>query len=91
MALQRRLPKRGFTNIFKKQYEIVNVGQLAKLPADQPITAEVLHSKGLIGKMGKVKVLGEGDLTQAITVHAEKFSKSAVEKIEKSGGKAVIG
>ena len=90
MPLQRRLPKRGFHNLFKTHYEIVNLGQLEKIPADEPITAEVLRNQGLIRKKGKVKVLGHGELTQAVTIHAAKFSKSAMEKIEKSGGKAVI-
>ncbi len=90
MPLQRRLPKRGFHNIFKTHYEIVNLGQLEKVPKDQPITAEVLQKQGLIRKKGKLKVLGHGELTQAVTIHAAKFSKSAMEKIEKSGGKAVI-
>ncbi len=90
MPLQRRLPKRGFNNIFKTHYEIVNLGQLDKVPKDQPITADVLRKQGLIRKTGKVKILGHGEWTQAATIHAAKFSKSALEKIEKSGGKAVI-
>ncbi|MDP7552137.1 MAG: 50S ribosomal protein L15 [Nitrospinaceae bacterium] len=89
MPLYRRLPKRGFTNIFKKSFEIVNVSQLADLGGDGPITPEVLKEKGLIRKGEAVKILGNGELTGKVTVHAHKFSQSAVLKIEKPGGKAV--
>ncbi len=90
MALQRRLPKRGFTNTFKKEYEIVNVSQLNDISRDGPITPEVLKEKGLIKKLGLIKILGNGDLGNSVTVHAQKFSRSAEEKINKSGGKAVV-
>ncbi|HAK37108.1 MAG TPA: 50S ribosomal protein L15 [Nitrospinaceae bacterium] len=89
MPLYRRLPKRGFTNIFRKEYVIVNVSQLEGLGAGDPVTPEVMKEKGLIRKLGSVKILGNGELSGAVTVHAHKFSRSAVEKIEKSGGKAV--
>ena len=89
MPLYRRLPKRGFTNIFRKEFDIVNVGQLAGLDVKSPITPVVMKEKGLIRKVGSVKILGNGELSGAVTVHAQKFSRSAVEKIEKSGGKAV--
>ena len=89
MPLYRRLPKRGVTNIFKKSFEIVNVSQLADLGGDGPITPEVLKEKGLIRKGEAVKILGNGELTGKVTVHAHKFSQSAVLKIEKPGGKAV--
>lgn len=90
MPLYRRLPKRGFTNIFRKEYEIVNLSQLGKLSGEAPITPELMKERGLIKKLGAVKILGNGDLAQTVTVHAQKFSKTAVTKIEKSGGKAVI-
>ncbi|TDJ50671.1 MAG: 50S ribosomal protein L15 [Nitrospina sp.] len=90
MPLQRRLPKRGFTNIFRKTYEIVNLDQLARVSAEGTMTPEAMKEKGLIHKTGAVKILGNGELSSAVTVHAHKFSKSAVEKIEKSGGKAVV-
>lgn len=90
MPLQRRLPKRGFTNIFRKTYEIVNLDQLARVSAEGTMTPEAMKGKGLIHKTGAVKILGNGELSSAVTVHAHKFSKSAVEKIEKSGGKAVV-
>ena len=89
MPLYRRLPKRGFTNIFRKEYEVINLGQLIKLKNESPITPVVLKSKGMIHKIDLVKILGNGELTEAVTVHAHKFSKSAKEKIEKSGGKAI--
>ncbi len=89
MPLYRRLPKRGFTNIFRKEYEVINLNQLIKLENDSPVTPEVLKSKGMIHKIYLVKILGNGELTKAVTVHAHKFSKSAKDKIEKSGGKAI--
>ena len=87
MPLQRRLPKRGFTNIFRKEYEIVNVGQIAGISGVDEITPEVLKERGLIRSVKRVKILGEGELTTGLAVKAHKFSKSAIEKIEKSGGK----
>ncbi len=89
MPLQRRLPKRGFTNIFKKQFEIVNVSDLARCAGADPVTPEVMKEKGLIKKTGLVKILGCGELKESLNVHAHKFSGSAQAKIEKSGGKAV--
>ena len=89
MPLYRRLPKRGFTNIFRKEYEVINLGQLIKIKNESPITPVVLKSKGMIHKINLVKILGNGELTEAVTVHAHKFSKSAKNKIEKSGGKAI--
>jgi large subunit ribosomal protein L15 len=89
MPLQRRLPKRGFTNIFRKEYEIVNVNDLARCVGVDPITPEVMKEKGLIKKIGAVKILGNGDLSESLNVHAHKFSGSAQAKIEKSGGKVV--
>ena len=89
MPLQRRLPKRGFTNIFKKYYEIVNLEQLSRCVGIDPVTPEIMKEKGLIKKLGAVKILGAGELKESLSVHAHKFSKSAQAKIEKSGGKAV--
>lgn len=91
MPLQRRLPKRGFTNIFKKRYVVVNVGDLADWDASQPITPETLLAAGWIKKIGDgVKVLGDGDLNSPLKISAHLFSKSAREKIEKAGGKAEV-
>ena len=92
MPLHRRLPKRGFTNIFKKQFAIVNLRHLEKLEGDT-FTADSLLASGVIHKVRDgLKVLGTGQLTRSITVEAHQFSKSAVEKIQKAGGTArVIG
>jgi large subunit ribosomal protein L15 len=92
MPLHRRLPKRGFTNIFKKEYEIINLGRLEKLDGDT-FTVDRLVELGAIRKpKDGLKVLGTGQLTRKITVEAHQFSKSALEKIQKAGGAAqVIG
>jgi large subunit ribosomal protein L15 len=92
MPLHRRLPKRGFTNIFKKQYALVNLGRLDKMPGDT-FTADSLVANGIIKKLGDgLKILGSGELTRAITVQAHLFSASARKKIEAAGGKVeVIG
>lgn len=90
MPFHRRLPKRGFTNIFKKQYAIVNVGRLDKLEGDT-FTPELLLERRVIRKLGDgLKVLGGGELTRPIHVRAHLFSKSAVEKIQAAGGTAEI-
>jgi large subunit ribosomal protein L15 len=90
MPLHRRLPKRGFTNIFKTEYEVVNLDRLAGIE-EKEITLDVLRKSGVVnGKNTLVKVLGHGDWSKAVTVHAHKFSKSAQEKIEKAGGKVQV-
>jgi large subunit ribosomal protein L15 len=89
MPLHRRVPKRGFTNIFKTEYAVVNLDRLASL-GEKTITQELLVSAGVAGKNDLIKVLGNGELKGAITVHAHKFSKSAQEKITKAGGKAEV-
>ncbi len=90
MPLHRRLPKRGFTNIFRTEYQVVNLSDLAEL-GQAEITPEVLKKARLVkGKDALIKVLGDGELKGAITVHAHKFSKTAQEKITKAGGKAEI-
>jgi large subunit ribosomal protein L15 len=92
MPLHRRLPKRGFTNIFKKQYSIVNLRDLEKLSGDT-FTVDNLIAAGVINKLGDgLKVLGTGEITRKIDVEAHVFSKSAAEKIQKAGGTArVVG
>jgi large subunit ribosomal protein L15 len=92
MPLHRRLPKRGFTNIFRKEYAIINVGKLGQLEGDS-FDPQRLAELGVIKKMGDgLKVLGSGELGRKITVHAHLFSKSALEKIQKAGGTGqVIG
>jgi large subunit ribosomal protein L15 len=84
--LHRRVPKRGFTNIFREEYNIVNLEKLADL-GESTINPDVLRKAGVISTKHKVKVLGDGELKSAITVQAHKFSKSAQEKITKAGGK----
>jgi len=86
MPLHRRMPKRGFTNIFRKEYSIVSVERLAEL-GETTITPEVLRKAGVVKTKHPVKILGDGELTVALTVSAHKFSKSAQEKITKAGGK----
>jgi large subunit ribosomal protein L15 len=90
MPLHRRLPKRGFTNIFRTEYAVVNLDRLAEL-GEKELTLEKFTELGLVKKRdGLIKVLGDGELTVAVTVHAHKFSKSAQEKIEKAGGKVIV-
>jgi len=94
MPLTRRLPKRGFTNVFRKTYALINVGTLEeRFEAGSEVTPQALLERGLIAALRDgVKVLGEGELTKALTVQAHRFSKSAAEKIAAAGGKvAVIG
>ena len=91
MPLQRRLPKFGFTNIYRKQYQVVNVGSLEKLAKEKEINRETLFANGLISKKRiPVKVLGEGELKAKLTVKVDAISKSAKEKIEKVGGSVVL-
>ncbi len=91
-TLARRLPKRGFNNIFKKQYAIVNVKDLNCFEAGSTINEEALYNANIIGKKQPygVKVLGNGELTVKLNVEAACFTKSAIEKIEKAGGKAEV-
>ncbi len=89
MPLHRRLPKRGFVNIFRKAYRTVNVERLNGLEAGTTVTLEILQSAGLVKKgRDDIKILGHGDLNVALTVQAHKFSKTAVQKIEAAGGQA---
>jgi len=90
MPLHRRLPKRGFTNIFKKEFAIVNLRDLENLPGDT-FTADLLMELGVIKKLGDgLKILATGNITRRIEVEAHVFSKAAAEKIEKAGGKAIV-
>jgi len=89
MPLHRRLPKRGFTNIFKQEYAVVNLDRIAAL-GESTVTLELLRRAGLAGKRDLVKVLGDGELKAALTVQAHRFSKSAQDKITKAGGKAEV-
>ena len=89
MPLHRRLPKRGFTNIFREEYSVVNIEKLVAL-GETTINPDVLRKAGLASAKRRVKVLGDGEVTTAITVQAHKFSKSAQEKITKAGGKVEV-
>jgi large subunit ribosomal protein L15 len=91
MPLQRRLPKRGFHNIFRVEMTVVNIGQLETLVAGAEVTPETLIAQGLVnGKNRRIKILAEGSLSKALTVRAHGFSAKAKEKIEAAGGKTEL-
>jgi large subunit ribosomal protein L15 len=91
MPIQRRVPKRGFTNIFRQEYQPVNVGQLMRLPEGSEVTAMTLHAHGLISKRNRpVKLLGDGEVTRAFTVRVDACSAKARELIEKAGGQVEV-
>jgi large subunit ribosomal protein L15 len=94
MPLHRRMPKHGFTNIFRTEYTVVNLDRLAESIEGKNLTEIGLDDYKKLGlsssKKALIKILGSGELTAALTIQAHKFSKSAIEKIEKAGGKAVI-
>lgn len=93
MPLHRRLPKRGFTNIFKREWAEVNLARLEELfEAGATVTPEALVEKGLVRKTlkGSIAVLGKGDLSKSLTISAHRFSGSAREKIESAGGKVEV-
>ena len=90
MPLHRRLPKRGFTNIFRTEYTVINLDRLAETGATE-ISLDDYTKLGLVSsKNALIKILGSGELEKALTITAHKFSKSAAEKIEKAGGKAIV-
>jgi len=90
MPILRRVPKRGFNNPFRKEYEIVNVDKLNKFNAGIEVTPEKLKEAGFVSQTKLVKILGVGDLKKALTVKAASFSKSAADKIKAAGGKAEV-
>jgi large subunit ribosomal protein L15 len=91
MPLFRRLPKRGFTNIFSVEFEEVNVEELNRFENGTEITPQLLKEEGIVKKMRDgVKILGNGELTKSLTVKANKFSKAAIEKIEAAGGRVEV-
>ena len=92
MPLYRRLPKRGFTNVFAKIYNEVNIEKLNIFEDGTVVTPELLKEKGVVRKIEKagVKVLGDGNLEKSLVIKAQKFTKSAIEKIEAAGGKAEV-
>jgi large subunit ribosomal protein L15 len=91
MPLHRRVPKRGFHNPFRVEYEVVNLDTLAeRFDAGTAITPDVLREQGLVSRQGPVKVLARGDISKALTVRAHKFSGKAAEKIAAAGGTAEV-
>jgi len=94
MPIHRRLPKRGFTNIFRVEYAVINLSRIAELVATLGVAEIALEDYKKLGLSGSkkalIKILGDGDLVAPITITAHKFSKSAAEKIEKAGGKAIV-
>jgi len=94
MPLHRRLPKRGFTNIFRTEYTVINLTRIASVAAEKNVSEIALDDYKKLGlcssKKELIKILGNGELTAGITITAHKFSKSAQEKIEKAGGKAIL-
>ncbi len=91
MPLYRRIPKRGFTNVFKKQWSVMNIADLDVYADGTEITPELLIADGKVKQVtAGIKILGNGEITKKFTVKAHKFSKSAVEKIEAAGGKAEV-
>lgn len=92
MPIQRRLPKRGFTNIFRKEYQVINLKDLNRLEEGvEKLNPDVLYNQGFVAKKRMpIKILGDGEWSRAIEIRAHAFSKSAVEKIEAAGGKAIL-
>ncbi len=91
MPLYRRIPKRGFTNIFKKEYVIINISDLDIFDNGTEVTPELLKESGLIKNLNsEIKILGNGEITKQLTVKAHKFSKTAAERITASGGKVEV-
>lgn len=91
MPLHRRLPKRGFTNIFRKEYNIINVEDLNRFEPNALLDAEAFKQAGLIKKvMGRIKLLGTGEISQPVVVRIQKVSKAAREKVEAAGGKVEL-
>ena len=90
MPLHRRMPKRGFTNIFRTEYTVLNLDRIAEM-GETELTHERLRALGFLKRRNELlKILGNGELTTAVTVYAHKFSKTAQDKIEEAGGKAVL-
>ena len=91
MPLHRRVPKRGFHNVFKEEYEVVNLDTLQeRFDAGAEVTPELLRDSGVVGRRGPIKVLARGDIAKALVVRAHKFSGKAAEKIAAAGGKAEV-
>lgn len=91
MPLHRRIPKRGFTNIFKKRYEIINIKDLISFQSGESVDRDTLVKVGLINKAEAVKLLGQGDISHPLHIKVDKISQAAKRKIESTGGKVEIG
>jgi len=91
LPLHRRVPKRGFTNIFRKEYAIINLKDLSHFESGTSLSPDLLWEQGMIKhRHDLVKILGEGEITQPLTIRAHKFSRSALQKIEAAGGRAEV-
>ena len=91
MPLHRRVPKRGFNNIFRVEFEVVNLDTLEeRFDAGAEVTIDLLRERGLVGRTGRVKVLARGEISKALTVHAHKFSGKAAESIAAAGGRVEV-
>ena len=90
MPLHRRVPKRGFTNIFRVEYDVVNISDLDRFEAGSSVTPQALHEARLSSKSRPVKILGDGEIKKALTVSAHKFSASAKARIEAAGGRCEV-
>lgn len=91
MPLIRRVPKRGFHNIFRTEYTVVNLKMLTRFEGQEDITPQRLRETGLVkSRNARIKILGEGELTRPLVIQAHRFSQSAIEKIQKAGGKAEV-
>ena len=91
MPLQRRIPKRGFTNIFRERFETINIKDLARFKADEVVDGESLRKVGLLRRVGAVKLLGVGEISYPLSVKVARISKTAREKIEIAGGSVEVG
>jgi large subunit ribosomal protein L15 len=91
MPLHRRVPKRGFNNIFRVEFDVVNLDTLEeRFEAGSEVTIDLLRERGLVGRAGRVKVLARGEISKALTVHAHKFSGKAAESIAAAGGRVEV-
>jgi large subunit ribosomal protein L15 len=91
MPLHRRVPKRGFTNVFKKRYEILNIKDLSSFQSGDTVDRDVLRKAGLLHKRWAVKLLGAGDISHPLTIRVDKVSQGARQKIESAGGTVEMG
>ena len=91
MPLQRRIPKRGFTNVFKRQFEIINIKDLISFTSDETVNRETLQKAGLVKKRGAIKLLAVGEISYPLRIKIDSVSQAAREKIESAGGTVEVG